>query len=380
MSDTQALYVVLCLLYLSDCFFWVHRHSILFITFTGRRWRAASPSALLGNPQGGLLLASPLPPLGPIYFSHLLPVSLSPTHVYSYISQTLSQGERPKQQGLLFAYQDIMSAHVSGLDVRINGEVFVRSQSPQQAALLADLLKRLIPLKEAQRDKEIRKVLHAALDIEGARKQLAGQSKQAITLHILCNVAFCYVFLLAPALVWMYGITRFFLPIAACVWLMAGGITYIFCRLHKSLYPHAREERVGAAAKMVLCPPLAIRANDVLTSRLLTAHHPLAVVSLLCEGDDFQRFAKYVLLDLRHPLAMEPMDDRASATEQWYRKTLQRLAEEFVAERGLNLIDLLKAPARKEASSGSFCPRCEEEYTVPEGECADCPGVHLIAF
>ncbi len=380
MSDSQALYAVLCLLYLSDCFFWVHRHSVAFTTLTGRRWRVAFPSALLGNRQGGLLLASPLPPLGSIYFSHLMPVSFSPAHVYSSISQTMGQGGRPKQLGLLFAYEDIESVKMSGGEIRINGKVFVRSHTQQQAALVAELVKRLLPLKEVKREKEIREVLHAALDVEGARERLAEQRKQAIPLRIVCNVAFCYMFLLAPALVWTYGITRLLVPIAGSVWLMAGSIVYIFWRLHKGLFPEPRGERASCVAKMLLCPPLAIRANDLLTSQLLAAYHPLAVASLLCAPEDFRRFAKSVLLDLRHPLAMEPMDDRASATEQWYRNRLRKLAEEFVVERGLNVTDLLRPPTRREVSSGSYCPRCEIEYTVLDGECADCAGVALHPF
>jgi hypothetical protein len=364
MSDTQALYVVLCVLYLSDCFFWVHRHSIAFTTLTGRRWRAVFPSTTLGNRQGGVVLASPLPPLGPVYFSHLLPVSLSPTHVYSYVSQTLGKGGRPRQQGLLLAYKDITSVEVSGRDIHINGKPFVRSPSPQQAALLADFVKRLLALKEERRAEEIRTALRATFDVEGAGKQIADQSKQSITLRIFCNFAIGYLFLLAPALVWFYGITRFLLPIAVYVWLIAGSIAYIFWRLHRSLFPDARGERVGCVAKMILCPPLAIRASDVLTSQLLAVYHPLAVAALLCSEEDFRRFAKSVLLDLRHPLAMEPMGAGERATEQWYRAILQKLAEEFVAGRGLDLTELLKPSA----------------YMVLEGECADCPGVPLHPF
>jgi hypothetical protein len=87
-----------------------------------------------------------------------------------------------------------------------------------------------------------------------------------------------------------------------------------------------------------------------------------------------------VILDLRHPITPEPLEPEGGVTEEWYRKTLQKIAEQFVKERGVNMEALLTPPLRQDASSASYCPRCESEYAVREGECADCTGVRLCPF
>ncbi len=380
MSDTHVLFVVLCLLYLSDCVFWVHRHSVAFLTLTGTRWRLAFPSGMLGNSEGGLLLANPLPPLGPVYFGHLFPISLSPTHAYSHVSQTLGTAGRPGQMGVLLPYKDITAVGGSGRDVRINGKVFVRCRNAQQTGRLVEVLKRLLPLKEARRAAELQRILAEGFKVEEAKRKLAEYQQRALPIRILCNALFCLLFLISPALVWRYGLAQMIIPLALAIWVLAIGIVSIFWRVHKSLYPEGKEERISAAAKMILCPPIAARANDVLSSHVLAGYHLLAIASLLCGREDFEGFARRVILDLQHPMLGEQKEAEGVATERWYRLTLQKGVEDFLRRQGLDPKELLKPPARQDPASGSYCPRCEAEYAVPAGECADCPGVRLVAF
>lgn len=278
------------------------------------------------------------------------------------------------------AFKDVRTVEVSGTEVRLNGEFFAKTRGAPQAEWVSDFLVRLLHLTERERGKEIKKTLRGAFDVEEAGKKLSAIGERGFGLRVLCNAQFAYLFIVAPALVWSYGVLQVIIPIAVGMWLMAAVVAGVCWRLHKSMYPRAGEERVGAAAKMVLCPPLAVRATDILASQLLAGYHPLAVAHLLCGRRDFERLAKQVLLDLRYPMALEPVEEVGGATEEWYRETLREISEQFVAAHGVDTADLLKPPSQQDTSSGSFCPRCHAEYAMAAGECSDCPGVHRVAF
>ena len=61
MSDGQALYLVLCVLYLSDCFVWIHHGITAFVSPWGGRWVTLTSSAALGDPGGRLVPGAILP-------------------------------------------------------------------------------------------------------------------------------------------------------------------------------------------------------------------------------------------------------------------------------------------------------------------------------
>ena len=56
------------------------------------------------------------------------------------------------------------------------------------------------------------------------------------------------------------------------------------------------------AVTMLLAPPAAIRAPDLLARHLLQNFHPLAVAQVLCSPGGFKSVARQALLDLRYPL------------------------------------------------------------------------------
>jgi hypothetical protein len=81
----------------------------------------------------------------------------------------------------------------------------------------------------------------------------------------------------------------------------------------------------------------------------------------------------------RHPAAWEwPADAAERAGLDWGR--LQELAvlQAWCQEQGLDWQALLAAPTR-EAHSRAWCPRCQAQYQLAQGQCGDCQ-VELVAY
>ena len=119
MSDGQTLLLLLGLLYLSDCFLWVRKQSVAFVSPWCRRWRIARLNSSLANGRGGLLFMNPLPPLGSVFLSHLSPISVSPLGICAFNLQALPLVGRPAQTGQSLAFSEINGSSADGAQLLI---------------------------------------------------------------------------------------------------------------------------------------------------------------------------------------------------------------------------------------------------------------------
>ncbi|MDP6848177.1 MAG: hypothetical protein QGI24_05260, partial [Kiritimatiellia bacterium] len=132
--------------------------------------------------------------------------------------------------------------------------------------------------------------------------------------------------------------------------------------------------------KSLLCPPMAIRALDVVSKQVLARFHPLAVAQCLCPHQSTTEFARGLLLDLRYPLVHDGLSAEIKEVDQWYRDRTGDLFRAFLEEGGMDVESLLCPPAQLDKSSRSYCPRCRCIYTLVNGTCTDCRGVELVPF
>ena len=127
---------------------------------------------------------------------------------------------------------------------------------------------------------------------------------------------------------------------------------------------------------MILCPPVSIRAADILTRDLLAEYSPIVLASVL-PGSGEKQFVRSVILDLQHPLKHEVSEADAEKTILW--TASEQLKVCLKNGRFVKPEELL-APTQREENSIAYCPRCRCQFVVADGECSDCPGVELEKF
>ena len=225
-------------------------------------------------------------------------------------------------------------------------------------------------------------MLNESLDAEKLSARWRVFQTRARPIRILSNGLFVYLFLVVAPLIWRFGFGQFGL------WLLVGmlaqtiSIAVLFRRAHQSLYPDAGEERLKAFLTLLLAPPAAIRAPDLLARHLLANFHPLAVAQVLCSSGRFKSFARQAFLDLRYPLlpVCPTNEPEPMATEQWFRTARQVAAEQFVQRAGLKPDELTAMPGPTEPANQSCCPRCGAQFVTRTGTCLDCGGRPLEPF
>lgn len=380
MSEAQTLLLILIVLYLSECLIWVKRESVAFVSRLGNRWRLTVPPSWLGNANGGILLLNPLPPAGRVFLSHLSPISISPSGICAYNLQTLpSEARSPGQTGRFLPFNKVTKATTDGVYLLVNDEKFAKCATAKQAKTLAKLIVEMARAPAAKRERMARAWISKQFAIDDAAALLSEGNAIIKPMRELSLMLFVFLFVVTPVLVSSFGLMGLIIPVAAVMVILAVLIGILFYRAHKKLFPAETSERFESLVKMILCPPVSIRAPDILTRNLLAEYSPIVLASLLA-GSSEQQFIRAFILDLQHSLKHEVSDETAANTIRWTAaEQLNICLEQVKAGRYLKPEDL-SAPTQREENSISYCPRCRCQFVVSAVECPDCPGVELVEF
>jgi hypothetical protein len=380
MSEGQTLLLILILLYLTECLIWVKRESVAFVSRMGGRWRLTVPPSWLGNANGGILFLNPLPPAGRVFLSHLSPISISPSGICAYNLQTLpSEARSPGQTGHFLPFNKITRSTTDGVYLLVNDERFAKCATARQARTLVTLIGEMAKASAAKRERLARNWISKQFAVDDAAARLREGNAIIKPMRALSLILFLFLFVVTPVLVSSFGLLRLKTPVAAVMVMLAVLIGILFYRAHKQLFPAESSERFENLVKMILCPPVSIRAPDIITRNLLAEYSPIVVASLLT-GSNEQQFVRAFILDLQHPLKHEVSDETAEKTIAWTAaEQLNICLDRVKAGDYLKPEDLL-APAQREGNSISYCPRCRCQFVVSAIECPDCPGVALVDF
>ncbi|HEV2210719.1 MAG TPA: hypothetical protein VG167_18245 [Verrucomicrobiae bacterium] len=380
MTELELLFLVLALLYLWDCACWLRRGSAGIRTWLGYRWQVVHPGTLLGNARGGFILAAPLPPLGSVFITHQLPVSLSPEAVLAFVPSSLNPGWRPPQTGKCIGWDQMLRVEARGAGVHVNGEPLLKAATPGLAAHLADTLRTLKELPLARRQAALQKLLHESLQSRLVAQRWQEFKLAATPLRLLTNGLFLYLFIAVPLSIGHFGLSGSWPVLLAVLVAFTVTIAVAFRRLHRVFFPEAEEERFTHFLIVLLSPVSAVRALDLLSRPLLERFHPLAVAQNFCQPRQFRAFAAALLRELRHPgLPTSPAGEpRAAEAEASWRKLCLSEVESFLGENGIAPEELMRPPLLTEPGCVSYCPRCLAQFTSPTGVCQDCGGVALL--
>ena len=380
-SDGQTLLFILVLLYLTECLIWVKKQSIAFVSQSGRRWRFATPISWLGNANGAMLILNPLPPPGRVFLSHLLPISVSPSGVCAFNSQTLPSGARPATQtGEFLPFSAIQTIETDGVHLVLNGQKFAKCATPKQAKALASIIETVSTAKVSKREALVRSWLTKQFDARAATRFWREADESISVIRWACSIFFVFMFLGIPLLVTLYGLEQLIIPLAVGILVLAVQIAILFFRAHRKLFRGETQERLENLLKMILCPPVSLRAADVLTRNLLADYSPIVVANVLA-GARGHQFARDFVLDLQYPLKHEITDEKALETIDWMNGAQLKACIEHVERDGRVKVSSLLQAAEREGDSVSYCPRCGVQFVTGAGdECPDCPGVGLVAF
>jgi hypothetical protein len=376
MTEGLTIYLLLWLLYFSECFIWVSKRSLALVSPWNGQWRLRLPSSFIAGFKNGAVPLNPWFPGTRAVVGSLSPISISPYGICAFNAQSFFDAGRPVQTPHHFAFDEIASCASQDRSVLINTAPFVECASVAEARQIAGEINQTAQAPELQRQQLIGKFLAARFDQREALDRFAAMSERLRPLEILCSVFFPLLFIGAPLAAFYYGLEEVIIPTAIVMLGFAGAIASIVWSQHKALWPALSHERWASVAKIIFCPPGAIRAVGDLTANFPIACDPL-VLSALLPRDEREKFAGAYLRDLQFPIK-HGLEGAAQAVVEWYRVELLKQAAAYAkTQTDLRLVALAAAPAF-ETGCRSYCPRCRSQFTTEAGECPGCDGVSLL--
>jgi hypothetical protein len=198
----------------------------------------------------------------------------------------------------------------------------------------------------------------AQFDVAAVEAKWAIFTAKTRLLRSACDLGCVYLLVIVPTAIMLRGIALTW-PFLVAGWLaILPVIIFEFASAFSACYPDG--DRPSKLAAVALSPLSAARACDLLSRELLASYHPLASAYVLCSTDVFCRLARFYYFSGDDSVAQSAVDA-------------------FIVAVG-HREDVLRAPHRGDTTFLSYCPRCEAQYTRPDGYCADCRAVHVQPF
>jgi len=347
-----------------------------------KSWRVAYPSGLLGSQARGLFLSNPVPPLGSTLVAQAWPFSLSPEGFWGYAALTTHPEGRAASDGPFLPWAAVRNIEVDEKKVVVDGAVVARADSPAAARGWAELLAGLAKAHPADREDAILRAIRKSLDAAEAARRRDAFREASRVLRWVCVALALHVFVVCPAVWTGGGILRWWPVLAAAMLGLMWSVAVLFFRAHRAVHGAASGDRGMVTLLCATVPTVPMRACDYLARPLLQGLHPLAAAHALLDEDGFRRFARAVLLDSRQPIRPECRTDNpmAEGVGRWCRARLGAEFESFVQARGLDPVGITSPLPPRDASSRSYCPRCDSQHALAEGVCSSCGDIPLVPF
>lgn len=377
MSDLQTLYLALIVIYCVEC---VHRLSPEGLVLSAGSWfrrfrKLRSGEDLYQSRKAAYFLANPLPPFGTNFVLPPPVLVFGLRGVTNLLLHTVHRRTAARVTAPWFVrYEDVDAAHIHvlGQDIRLDGRVLARADSEWQAREAAATLREITQAGEDGRKLLLRARLRRSLDMTAAEHRRQEYGRAAWFLRIGALFLFAFLFFYVPWIILHFGLERTWQTLlfqAVLLWaLPAGGYVYY----HARLYPGNLGERMTTSFAMLVSPPFAIRAADLLSRDLFAHLHHLAAARVVLSEKRFLAFARRTVRDLTFPARKTEAEPEAIEAEREYRAMYTEHTFRALRDLGIDPDELVAAPERVDEQLLSYCPRCETQYLITGAECASC--------
>ena len=379
MTEGQILYFISLLIYLSECFLWIRRRTVLFTIPWCCRWKVVKFNQLTGNENGSFVILNPFLPLGNTFSASYEPVSISPFGICDFNLHVAGSDYRSLQSGNFIFFDQIKEVKNIERFIYINGSLFTKFDNIAQAERLTKHLNTLRSESIEKREKISRENLEAELSIENMTAKYEPIKNAINEIRLSGMFLFSYIFIIVPVLVQFFGLNRLLVPTIIMMIFMAIFISIQYFIAHKQLYPLKLSDRIINITKMILCPPVAIRASDLLTINAFSDYNPTAIGAFLL-GPKAKNFILTWIKDLQFPISHVHSNIETCSIAEWYAQVqIEYLLALAKTEFQIKPEEIFSAPAW-DGLSHSYCPRCDIQINMNSVECPDCPGITLKAF
>ena len=357
MSDGKQLLLLVSLIYLSGCLTWVDLRTIVFASWFGGAWKPVVANCCWGNSSGSVWLQNPFPPFGGAFTCRLLPISISPANIVAYNVQTVNELGRPRQSRKIAQIAPSAKFSRRGSELHVDGRLFCDIGDVLTAHEIVVLLNKIKTQDESMRTQAIADFWTERLSIRKTKEAIRQMSSICRPLRMFCTLVFGFLFLGLPMVAVHYNVGLAVLLGAALLFVAATVICFRYRACRVRCYPALNVGFGGDFAKMILCPPTALRVTDLLQAKLSARLDAVPLAILLLRGESRELFLQRYLADLQAPDVPESLPETVRETCLWQNRMIVQTAVAMMP----SLSRFVNAISRGEVSSVSEIKERESE-------------------
>ena len=207
----------------------------------------------------------------------------------------------------------------------VDGTPFCDIGDVETAHKLVILLNKIKGRDEAARERAISGFWTERLDVRRTEKQIRAVLAATRPVRLVCSLAFFLFFAAVPLTSFWFGVDFSVVIGAVTMLLSALLICSLYLSCHWRHYPTFRRGLGGDLVKMMLCPPTALRACDLIMEKLSVRLDGLPVAALLLNGADREAFLKKYLENLESADFPDDLPDAIRETCLWQNRTILKI-------------------------------------------------------
>ena len=148
--------------------------------------------------------------------------------------------------------------------------------------------------------------------------------------RLFCSLLFIVTFVIIPLASIRLGIGLTVLLGAGILFSSALAICLMYHSCYRRYFPTCKDGLWGDLAKMILCPPSAIRASDLIMERLSVRLDVLPLAALLLHGAERDAFLAEYITDLESAYIPDSISDIIRSTCLWQNQTILKIGFEKI--------------------------------------------------
>ncbi|MCB1050360.1 MAG: hypothetical protein KDC71_07135 [Acidobacteria bacterium] len=374
MNPVWELFIVVALLYVSECWIWLPNGARFIGLYAGRALRIYPPSSLSLS-RGGLVFSSPLP--WDLSFRQPLYDLVVSSQLAGIVPFSEPGGSVPKSHFESAAPDPKASLRASDSGLFLGHQRLCPSLNPRHSQWLVDYLKRC--LDKGKSAKTLSKVFDTRLNAP-AQAELSTFLPHLAAVRITATLEWLFIFAAFPLVFWI--------GLPAKVWWSVLGLwtilhlfhLLVFWRTHQRLFPNDRSERLGQTLLQLVAPTIAMRAAHRLSINALPQLHPLLLLAHFGQRDAASDWAQALIRDLQFPIGSYS-ELIAKDTEPWetYRRAQILSLQRFLAQWEPSFEGHEPKAPKPSGRATHYCPRCWTVFIQAE-TCHLCANRETVPF
>lgn len=319
-----------------------------------------------------IFMAPLFPPAAQFYITGSIPLLFSHKGFFS-----ANRNSTGKSNRLFYSFDQVKSFGVSLNTVRVDGKVFCKTHSNNEAEWWKDKLLCIARANSRKRESEAIRIINEMFNFKHAENFLFTASRKTFLLKAIVNWLFVYCFLIIPAISWFLSFAISWKILLGPFIVMVAAVVAAFIYSYKKIFP-SQGIPWGKVISMILYTPALLRCMDIFNKTSLIVLHPAAVARAFDSRDILRELLSYYYRE--YSFTTIPQDDvQRREVVLWYRKHAIERILAAAEKSNITLDELLAPPVREEDEIITYCPLCHVQYVLESGTCSEC-GTKLEAY